>query len=41
MKVISFLVVGIRSRKPIVSVKKPGIIRNIAAIAIDAPDNNS
>ena len=29
---------GIKSRKPIVSVKKPGIIRSRAATAIDAPE---
>ena len=29
---------GIKSRKPIVSVKKPGMIRSKAAIAIDAPE---
>ena len=33
-----FLVKGIKSRKPIVSVKKPGMIRSKAAIAIDAPE---
>ena len=33
-----FLVKGINSKKPIVSVKKPGIIRSKAAIAIDAPE---
>ena len=38
---IIFLVRGIKSRKPKKSVKKPGIISNNAAIAIDAPDNIS
>ena len=32
---------GINKRKPIVSVINPGVIRNMAAIAIEAPDNNS
>ena len=36
-----FLVKGIKSKKPIASVKNPGTMRNKAAIAIDAPDNIS
>ena len=33
-----FLVKGIKSKKPNVSVKKPGMIRSKAAKAIEAPD---
>ena len=35
---IIFRVKGTNKRKPIKSGKKPGIINNTAAIAIDAPD---
>ena len=36
-----FLVTGIKIRKPITSVMKPGNINSIAANAIDAPEINS
>ena len=36
-----FLVKGINKMNPNASVKKPGIINNNAAIAIDAPEINS
>ena len=36
-----FLVKGISNKKPKMSVIKPGIINNNAAIAIDAPENIS
>jgi len=35
----TFLVIGIKSKKPIASVKKPGTIKSRAANAIDAPRN--
>ena len=35
---IIFLVKGINNKKPIKSVKKPGIINNNAANAIEAPE---
>ena len=38
---IIFRVKGIKSKSPIKSEKKPGIINNKAARAIEAPDNNS
>ena len=37
----SFLVNGMSRRNPKVSVKKPGMIKKIAAIAIEAPENIS
>ena len=33
-----FLLKGINNKKPIVSVKKPGIIKSNAATAIEAPE---